>query len=294
MKKQTRIIYVGLIVAILVATAAIVLWKRHTASSQTATGQPVRPAAVMAVPESSTPTSDVAPRSDDDAQANAVVPTTPPVETLVSEDGGKPAKAVRVRSTQTLASVNGVQITLRDLVPVREGDANAEQVMSPEMYEFLLNRAIERELTVQAARAQGVELSEEQQRQLKQMQAQLQAAAKDPAVVWRPEPIDATKVEFEIRDAAGLMLQGALVAKAGLPSPYVTSELVEQYYQGHKDTYGELPTDPTQREAAWQTIDTEIRQTLSPEIQAQYQEKLRQFLVQIKASAKITLAANAD
>jgi hypothetical protein len=215
------------------------------------------------------------------------VPTAPQLETVVPKSGGEPAKVVRVRAEQVLATVNGVGISLRDLAAI-DTQSGADQLLSPEMYEFLLNRAIDREVTLQTARAQGLELAAEQKAQLEQMRA---ALAKQDSKVVRQLTTTAASIEFDVRDASGLMLQTALAAKAGLPSPHVTPEKVEQYYQSHKDEFGELPSDPATRQATWQTINLQVRRKLSPIVRAEYQEKLRQYFDALKAQANIKTAS---
>ena len=78
------------------------------------------------------------------------------VHTVLFEDAAQPAQMLRVPAASPLAKVNDVIITLKDLVP----GESAEKLMSSEMYHSLLDQAIERELTFQAARAKGIELSE--------------------------------------------------------------------------------------------------------------------------------------
>ena len=95
-------------------------------------------------------------------------------------------------------------------------------------------------------------------------------------------------VEFESRDFAALLLQAALVAKAGVPSPHVNSDQVQEYYQQHLAEYGPLPAEPEQRQAAWEKIDQEIREKLAPQVHIEHQEKLDQYLKQLKAAARIS------
>lgn len=102
-----------------------------------------------------------------------------------------------------------------------------------------------------------------------------------------PSRLAPDKVEFELRDATGLMLQANLVAKAGLPSPFVNAERVQHYYTEHKTEYGELPSAPADREAAYSRLDAEIRAKLSPTVEAEYKAALQVYLAQLKAAAQI-------
>ena len=86
------------------------------------------------------------------------------------------------------------------------------------------------------------------------------------------------------------MLHATLAEQAGVPSPHVTAAEVQAYYQQHQAEYGVLPTDPAQRQAAWEAIDQAIRQTLAPQLQAQHQEQFQKFLEQLRAAAQIATA----
>ena len=65
-------------------------------------------------------------------------------------------------------------------------------------------------------------------------------------------------------------------------------EHVVRFYQEHKADYGELPDDPVARKTAWQRIDSDIRQKLAPQLEAEYQKNLQKFIEQLKASANIS------
>ena len=214
--------------------------------------------------------------------------TTQPVrfETGNSADGKQSIRVFRLRPDQALATVNGVRITLKDLVPVRPGDAATEQKMSEETYQFLLQRAVERELTVQAARAQGIDLTDAQQQQLTKTRAARERS--EPGVIAQITK-DAAQLDFEQRDSQAFMLQTALMVQAGA-TPYVTEEMVQQYYQDHAAEFGELPADPSARAAAWREIDYNIRQQQTPLVQAEYQRRLTEYLDQLKAKAQIDVA----
>ena len=161
--------------------------------------------------------------------------------------------------------------------------------MSPEVFDALLDRAVARELAFQVAKAQQLTL--EQEERLQQMRADL--GQSQPGVTYLdqadPSKLAPEKVEFELRDSAGQMLQANLATKAGLPSPYVNAERVQQYYSEHMTEYGQLPAASTERDAAWQRIDAEIRVKISPLVQAEYKEALRAYLAQLKNAAQITV-----
>lgn len=212
------------------------------------------------------------------------------VETVAGEASAaaveepEPENVRRIVADQVVATVNGVGIFGKDLVPFSVGEGPTRKALSPELFDYLLQRAINRELVVQAARAEGVELADAQQQQLEQLRARLEK--KDPAVVV-PARVDPAKVDFEVRDAAGLLLQAALLQKAGYAPPYVTEGQVRAYYEEHRDRFGELPEEAAERQAAWGKIDFEIRKELAPAAQAEYREQVRQYLERIREAAKI-------
>ena len=192
---------------------------------------------------------------------------------------------VRISPTQTLATVNGVAITLKDLVALPSEGESRERVMSAEMYDFLLRRAVDREIVFQTARREGIELSATQKQQLEVARKQ----SEEPLTGSFDFQPKAENVDFEQRDFAGLLLQTSLAAKAGVGSPHVTAEKVEEHFQRHKDQYGELPSDPEQRQIVWRRIDSEIRQKLASELRAEYEQQLQSYLGRLKSNATIHL-----
>ncbi len=212
-------------------------------------------------------------------------PTTVSAEHL--PDVTQSNRVFRVRQDQTLASINGTAITLRDLFPIKAVATDVEQEIAPETYEYFLKRAIDRELTVQAAKAQGITLTESQSQQLAKMQGLRE----------QPEPgllqkftVDAAQIQFELRDAQAFMLQNNLLAQQG-SSPNVTADQVQAYYQMHVAELGELPSEPEARQAAWQTIDINIRGQLAAEMRSKYQKELKDYLDQLRARANISIAS---
>lgn len=214
-------------------------------------------------------------------------PVPPPaVDAVVLENAGTAAEVVRVNANQVLGTVNGVAITLKDLVPVAREKAGTDQVLSAEMFGFLLNRAVDRELTVQAARSQGVELSEEHRQRLSEHQAR---SSKREDGVFDTLQHSSESTEFQQRDLSAMALQYSLAEKAGVPSPHVTTEHVAAYYQQHQAEYRALPPDPAEREAAWEVIDQDIRSKLAPDLQVRHEAALKKFLDQLRASAQVVL-----
>lgn len=196
-------------------------------------------------------------------------------------------RVFRVRQDQILATINGTAITLRDLFPIKVVAADVEQEIAPETYEYFLKRAIDRELTVQAAKAQGITITESQNQQLAKMQGLRE----------QPEPgllqkftVDAAQIQFELRDAQAFMLQNNLLAQQG-SSPNVTADQVQAYYQAHIAELGELPAEPEARTETWQTIDINIRGQLAAEKRSKYQQELTHYLDQLRAKANISIVS---
>lgn len=221
--------------------------------------------------------------------ASTVSVSSPARENIVPETGGPTQAVVRIKPDRVLATVNGVAITLKDLIPLPKEKAGSEQMLSAEMYDFLFNRAVEREVTFQAAHAQNAELNDSQKQRLGELRAQ--SERRDPAVFDNLHQ-SSENIDFEQRDFAGLALQSVLAEKAGVPSPYVTSEQVEAYFQEHKNDYPQVSTDPAQRSAeSWLAADTDIRSKLTPRLQAEHDRQMAQFMAQLKANAGVVVLA---
>ena len=214
---------------------------------------------------------------NDKAGGHVVVGKTP------SQGEAKQAvKVYRVRPNQLLAEVNNTPITLLDLMPLQSTN-NAEQQIDPVAYNYFLQRAINRELIMQAAQARGITLTESQQQQLDKLRAEREEP--EPGLVSKLT-VNSTAIEFDLRDEQAFMLQTSLMAAAGL-TPNVTPEQVEQYYQQHMDEFGALPTDPQASQQAWQAIDFQIRGLLAAGARAGYQQALNQYMDGLKANANI-------
>ena len=215
------------------------------------------------------------------SNGSRVAPAPLRVDRVVSEKGGDPMHLVRLRPGQVLARVNGTAIGIKDLVP---DGPRGERIMDPDLFRFLLERAIDREIIFQTAEAQNVTLTAEQEAQLAQMRA---SPAAEPGLV-KELTRNPEQLEFDLRDTAGLMLQAQLLANLGA-SPHVTPEMVREYYEENGTDFEPLPGEPAARKAAWQSIEREIRQSLTLETQVTYQEAERLYLDQLRAGAEITL-----
>ena len=138
------------------------------------------------------------------------------------------ANVVRVRTDQVLAKVNEQAILLKDLVPLRADEP--DQAMTPEEYDSRLNRAIEMELTFQAAAAQGVGLTSEQKQRVEGIAQKHEATFQEytkQGVTW--SSLTAGQLEFEQRLTYALLLQQNLVAKEAGAAPSPDAARQSQY-----------------------------------------------------------------
>ena len=146
----------------------------------------------------------------------------------------KPSGALRVRAGRVLASVNGKSIELKDLVPLET--AEQEKTMAPEEYESRLNRAIEMELTYQAAAAERVDLTAEQKRRVESIPQKHEATMQE----YRRQGLNWTSVtqaqsEFEKRVTSAQLLQQNLVARAAAVAPSADLAVQARYEQALRE-----------------------------------------------------------
>ncbi len=158
--------------------------------------------------------------------------------------------------------------------------------MSQTAYKYLLDRAINRELVLEAAAAGNIGLTETQQEQLTKLRGLRESS--EPGLITKLNR-DPEQVEFEIRDADAFMLQTALMARQGA-TPNVTPEQVAQFYQDHLSVYGSLPDDPQAKERAWQQIDVQIRNRLAEEQRDRYNQQVQAYMDNLRSNANIVLA----
>lgn len=199
-------------------------------------------------------------------------PSPPPADVPASPPppGGEAGKVVR---GATVATVNGVAITGADMVAFRAKTGEALE-LTPEMHEFLLQRAIDRELTMQAARARKLELSAMQQDQLAQVRANAEARGEtDPA-----------QLAYEEKDARAQMLLESMAAADGAPAALVDDAAVDRYLEEHAAELGPAPRDPR----AAQQRRIELRQKLYAEQAAAHDARVRELLDRLAAGATIT------
>jgi hypothetical protein len=219
-------------------------------------------------------------------QSSATAPELPTTKAEITEADleARPGNTVRVAPGRTLATINGHSIMLKDLVP--DGDRGNEREMAAGLYQFLLDRAIERQLVFETARQKHLELTPEQSRRLEALFTEDSCKAANSSVFdWlgRSE----ANAQFEARDLAGTMLAANLAAAAGAPSPYVTREDVVGHVQANPADFPGLSA-----EAIPAQVEIQIRQRLAPKHRAAYQQWFAQYMARLKAGATITVVRN--
>jgi hypothetical protein len=192
---------------------------------------------------------------------------------------------VRVNAAKVLATVNGRQIKLSDLMPLSPMETNEDRTLSLVTYRYLLDRAVNRELILQAANAQGVALDESQIKQLADFRAERRQLG--PGLVQQLNA-DPKQLDFESQDVAAFMLQTELLARTG-SSPNVSADEVRAYYDQHAADFADLPADEPARSQTWTAIDFQIRTMLAPAKRAEFQSELVAYMDQVKSAADINL-----
>lgn len=194
---------------------------------------------------------------------------------------------------EVVATVNGVPITGLDLVPLNSADPNAKFNLSKDMYQYLLDRAIVRELAVQEAKREGIALTPSQHQQLENQREKLRKTEDAEDAAGAIAHLNRTgtlqdQIEFQVRDNAAFFLLSALMDKAGVTPMLPSNVHVQEYYNAHAAEYGALPNDPDQKAAAWNQIYNDISMKLQPAILQAHGEERVQYIDQLKASAQIT------
>ena len=193
---------------------------------------------------------------------------------------------IRIDVTKVLGSVNGKELKLADLLPLNPTQKNQVQEFSEATYNYLLDRAINRELVLQTAKGKGIALDDSQREQLAEFRKQRNQ--QEPGLVQHLNAGE-NQIDFEVRDAEAFMLQTALLAKTGV-SPDVTAEETAEYYRQHSAEYPELLVDEPARSRVWANIDFQIRSNLALAKRANFQSQLSAYMDQVRSGANIALA----
>ncbi len=148
-------------------------------------------------------------------------------------------EVVRLIPDQVLATVNKEPIQLRHLIPV--GEDKAESVLTPEEYSSRLQRAIDVEVVLQAARNAGVDLTEAQQKRRDAIDAGSQAELahyQKHGLSWSTN--GPGQVAFEKRLLSAQMLEQNMVAKASTLSPSTDPAIQSRYELARLDLLKQL------------------------------------------------------
>lgn len=304
MRRMSREHRLGWIAAALVFAVVAGVWWRRVAPPAPAPAPGVAPIAAAPVPAGTQPRAEVVPATAPIASPPSVAEATPPAHPHADEvnapvadahmhaepalAAGPPPPAVEIAATEVLASVNGMAITLADLVPVRAGEA--KQTLSTRDYGLLLNAAIERQVVAQAARAEGIVLTPAQEANVDGVRRQHHAdieANRQQGLTWTS--VTDAQIEFEADRAAAILLKQNVLAEAGAPPLQPPYAAVEAHYQANPARYAPLPEEPAAREAAWQEIYMQIRQELDPLYLDAYLAWEKQYLDGLKSNANVVV-----
>ena len=227
--KIRKSILLGSLVTILFLCATVVLTRRPR-PVEPAVNVPERAEGIVQPPTPSVPVARIVP-------AAPAIPSAAVVD--LPEVAREPGHTVPLSAGGVLARVNGRPIELKDLVPLEARET--ARAMTPEEYDSRLNRAIEMELTFQAAAAQGVDLTPEQKKRVdglaQRQEATLQEYRKQ-GVTWGS--VTPAQVEFEQRLTSALLLQQNLVAAEAHVAPASDAGVQARYEQARSEVLSRL------------------------------------------------------
>lgn len=284
MKKILPVIFV-----LAAALTCVILNKQHSKPIAAITEQKSAPAIAPALPPAAE-----APRVE-----VAVVPEAPPSEiaaaasTQAAQEVAMPEekkepRVVNVPAYATLAMVNGTPLTLKDLVPLPAADDGMSVSMESDEYRARLRDAINTELTYQAARKGGIELTEEQKAVVDSIRARKQADIEEyrkQGILWTS--VTEEQVAFQQRRVAALLLQKNLMSANGMADVQITDDDITDYYQTHAAEFSPMPSDPLLKESAWANLKGQIGVKLLGLAREQETLANEQFLDDLRAGAAI-------
>lgn len=176
-------------------------------------------------------------------RAAVAAPSPPPQFVQVPGAAGQPATpGVKLRAGQVVATVNQIPITVADLVAVPADSADV--TMEPAEYEARLAKAVDAELTLQAARRQGVGLQPAQQDRIAaiaQRHADAFAKYKEQGVTW--SSVTPEQIALEERQVAAAVLQQNLVRKEAGVGPSPDPAVQAKYEASLRALLGQLQAD---------------------------------------------------
>jgi hypothetical protein len=218
------------------------------------------------------------------------IPERPTLEQEFNEDGGS-TPVVKVYVEQVLARVNGQDIRLNHLMSVDTSERGKAHKMTPDDYDFLLNRAVQRTAVLQEAAKQGISLTDAHRLQLDEVRdAVMRREGGDPnAVHMNIKGSMSDRIAFEVEEATANLLLDELLRREGYGSPFVTPEEVDRYYQEHQQEFGPLPDDPGERERAWPPIDRAIRERLAIDVLKRYGDAAQLYVENLLTQGNVVL-----
>jgi len=151
-----------------------------------------------------TPASPVASASGPAVSPAATLPPLAAAPTVGQAPMQKPTAPATKPFPSVLPKVNGVQITGKDLVP--GGGEEAPPGATQEM----LDRAIERQLILQAATEAGISLSDDQKHVLEDVATNI---ANRPEYRGRNDPRMQAEIDFQVRETTAQLYLSALAAQ---------------------------------------------------------------------------------
>jgi hypothetical protein len=150
------------------------------------------------------------------------------------EIGSGISAPVSVPADEVLGTVNDRSLLLKDLVPLRSDER--QQSMTSEEFHSRLQRAVEMEVTFQAAAAQGVGLAPAQRSRVETIAQKHQKSFRDQqgqGITW--SSVTAAQVAFEQRYTSALLLQQNLIAREAGVAPSSDRALQARYEQARSD-----------------------------------------------------------
>lgn len=194
------------------------------------------------------------------------------------------SQLVRLSPDQVLATVNGTEIRLSDIVPL--GTNGAQITLDKVTLNYYLKRAVDRDLILQKAQQQGIALDESEHERLSALQAERNQP--EPGGIARLNYTSASS-QMEMQDSAAFMLQTTLMAAEGA-SPNVTEDQVAAYYNQHQSQFGGMSLESLQSDPqTWQQVEVEIRNELAPSVRANYNIQLGNFMRSLESQANVTI-----
>ena len=238
---MTQRTFVQCLAAIAVLALVWVIWPAGKPRSVESAEPPSAATAVTEVRESLETTAPAPPSSSAQPfpRPQAEVPSRPaapsPSETRVDAAPVEPL----VNAARVLATVNQSPLKLKDLMSVLPDETEKE--LTPEQYASRLQRAVEMELTFQASRDQGVELTAAQQQRVEQVaegdRSDLEHYKKY-GLTWSSS--NPEQMEFEKRLLSAQMLEQNLVAKKAGVSPSPDPAMQSRYEQARRELLDQL------------------------------------------------------